>query len=146
MGSANGARAWSETLLAMFRAWATRRHMQIDTLAGSEGRNTLIISGFGAARTLLDEAGLHVQEDSEGRSTARVVVVPTPSGDDLAAPKGIALLEARFAAVERTSAVVRRYRREPAPLVRDGAGTWRSGKLDQVLAGDFDLIRGEAAQ
>lgn len=146
MGSANGARVWSETLLAMFRAWATRRHMQIDTLGGPGGSNTLIISGFGAARTLLDEAGLHVQEDSEGRSTARVVVVQTPSGEDLAAPKGIALLEARFAAVERTSAVVRRYRREPAPLVRDGAGTWRSGKLDQVLAGDFDLIRGEAAQ
>ena len=32
--------------------------------------------------------------------------------------------------------VVRRYREEPAPLVRD----YRTGRLDRVLAGDFDLF------
>ena len=37
-------------------------------------------------------------------------------------------------------AVVRRYRREPSPLVRDIPGGWRTGKLDAVLRGDFDLI------
>jgi ATP-dependent Clp protease ATP-binding subunit ClpC len=36
--------------------------------------------------------------------------------------------------------VVRRYRREPSPLVRNMSGSWRTGKVDAVLAGDFDLI------
>ena len=31
----------------------------------------------------------------------------------------------------------------PAPLVRDSKAGWRSGRLDAVLGGDFDLI-GEA--
>ena len=38
--------------------------------------------------------------------------------------------------------IVRRYRRDPSPLVRDAARGWRTGRLDAVLAGDFDLIEG----
>jgi hypothetical protein len=38
---------------------------------------------------------------------------------------------------------VRRYRGEPAPLVRSGDGSWRTGKLDAVLRGDFDLLMAE---
>jgi len=38
------------------------------------------------------------------------------------------------------NAVVRRYRGEPAPLVRSGDGSWRSGRLDAVLRGNFDLL------
>jgi len=39
-----------------------------------------------------------------------------------------------------SNTVVRRYRGDAAPLVRDLGGGWRSGRLDDVLAGDFDLI------
>jgi hypothetical protein len=35
---------------------------------------------------------------------------------------------------------VRRYRGDAAPLVRDLGSGWRSGRFDEVLAGDFDLI------
>jgi ATP-dependent Clp protease ATP-binding subunit ClpC len=35
---------------------------------------------------------------------------------------------------------VRRYRRKPSPLVRNADGSWRSGRLDLVLRGDFDLL------
>lgn len=35
---------------------------------------------------------------------------------------------------------LRRYREEPSPLVRDGVRQWRTGRLDLVLAGNFDLI------
>jgi hypothetical protein len=35
--------------------------------------------------------------------------------------------------------IVRVYRAEPAPLVRDRLGGWRSGRLERVLAGHFDL-------
>ena len=41
--------------------------------------------------------------------------------------------------------VVRRYRREPSPLVRDASG-WRTGRIDQVLAGDFDLRPAQAGE
>ena len=36
--------------------------------------------------------------------------------------------------------IVRRYREEPSPLVRDAARGWRTGRIDRVLGGDFDLI------
>jgi ATP-dependent Clp protease ATP-binding subunit ClpC len=36
--------------------------------------------------------------------------------------------------------IVRRYREEPSPLVRDSARGWRTGRLERVLDGDFDLI------
>jgi hypothetical protein len=38
------------------------------------------------------------------------------------------------------TAIVRRYRAQPSPLVRDALAGWRSGRLDQVLGGDFDLM------
>ena len=40
-----------------------------------------------------------------------------------------------------SNAVVRRYRQQPSPLVRDGVVGWRTGRLDLVLGGDFDLIQ-----
>jgi hypothetical protein len=43
-------------------------------------------------------------------------------------------------AEESAPRVVRRYREEPSPLVRDGVRQWRTGRLDRVFAGDFDLI------
>ena len=36
--------------------------------------------------------------------------------------------------------VVRRYRERDAPLVRDAGRGYRTGRLDRVLAGDFDLF------
>ena len=36
--------------------------------------------------------------------------------------------------------IVRRYRDGSAPLVRDSVRGYRTGRLDQVLAGDFDLF------
>ena len=36
--------------------------------------------------------------------------------------------------------IVRRYRERPTPLVRDAVRGWRTGRLDLVLAGGFDLI------
>jgi hypothetical protein len=29
---------------------------------------------------------------------------------------------------------------DPSPLVRDSVRGWRTGRLDRVLAGDFDLM------
>jgi len=35
---------------------------------------------------------------------------------------------------------VRRYREDPSAMVRDAVRGWRTGRLDLVLGGDFDLI------
>ena len=39
----------------------------------------------------------------------------------------------------REPAIVRRNRREPSPLVCYASGA-RTGRIDRVLAGDFDLF------
>ncbi len=36
--------------------------------------------------------------------------------------------------------IVRRYREEPSPLVRDSVRGWRTGKIERVLEGGFDLM------
>jgi ATP-dependent Clp protease ATP-binding subunit ClpC len=46
-----------------------------------------------------------------------------------------------LAAAPAETAIVRRYRAQPSPLVRDAQDGWRTGRLDLVLGGDFDLIQ-----
>jgi ATP-dependent Clp protease ATP-binding subunit ClpC len=149
-GDAQGKRQWCLQLVSMYRAWAGKRHMQLQELAAFEPRRMplLLISGFGAHRLLLREVGLHVLETDDqqgaGRLAARVRLAAAPLGDAPADKLRAALIE-RMAMAPQPHAVVRRYRRGPAPLVRDMNGSWRSGKLDAVLGGDFDLIAASRA-
>ena len=137
--------AWCDRLRTMYRSWVDKRRMQLTEVAGA-GRDKdqpiLTIGGFGAHRALLPEAGLHVFEASEsapGRVTARVRVAAAPLGDVPTAKERKLIVEALDRA-PRANAVIRRYREEP-PLVRDAAGKWRTGRLDLVLGGDFDLLQ-----
>jgi ATP-dependent Clp protease ATP-binding subunit ClpC len=138
--------AWCHRLAAMYRGWANKRRMAVTELQSAQrdsGSPVLVISGFGAYRTLAPEAGLHVFELNEGgmgRVTVRVRLAAVPLGDIPAAKERKTILKALDEA-ERTSTVVRRYREEP-PLVRDGVGKWRTGRLDLVLGGEFDLLQG----
>jgi hypothetical protein len=59
---------------------------------------------------------------------------------DLPADKLRRALKESFDRAGVPSSVVRRYRGEPSPLVRDMTAGWRSGRFDAVLRGDFDLI------
>jgi ATP-dependent Clp protease ATP-binding subunit ClpC len=137
---------WCGRVLDMYRAWARSRHMQVTEMASSSQRRLpwLLVSGFGAHRVLTQEMGLHVLEQDDGgatdRFTARVRVVAAPLGD--AAPDRLKReIKTRLDALPATLAIVRRYREAPSPLVRQMTGApWRSGKLDAVLAGNFDLI------
>ena len=86
------------------------------------------VTGFGALRTLRPEAGLHVLEVPDGRGgyeRRRVRVTVSPEAPDRAAAN---------------NTIVRRYRERPTPLVRDAVRNWRTGRLDAVLAGGFDLV------
>lgn len=136
--------AWRERVFAMYHGWANRRHMQFAKIDATSGKGVAIlqVGGFGAYRTLQQEAGLHVFEQSNNdRTVARVSVVPGPAEEPtrLSAYDTFAKL---LAEPEATGTIVRRYREAPAPLVRDLRTGWRTGRLDVVLRGDFDLIEG----
>jgi ATP-dependent Clp protease ATP-binding subunit ClpC len=141
--------AWCRQLLGMYRDWAENRHMQLSevkTGSGADDLPILLVSGFGAERVLKRECGLHVLElsgsNGSSRASARVRLAAAPLGDVPAARFPRVLREAIDKA-SRPSAVVRRYRGEPSPLVRSADGSWRTGKLDAVLRGDFDLMAAE---
>jgi ATP-dependent Clp protease ATP-binding subunit ClpC len=131
---------------AMYRAWAEARRMRVAVLEEPEGarhRLLLAVSGFGAYRLLRSETGLHVLE-REGetgrtRSTARVRVAPQ---EDRGAGDAEALRRQAAEALGEVGPLdlVRRYRDGPSPLVRDAVRGWRTGRLERVLGGDFDLI------
>lgn len=130
------ARQWWQQLLQMYLAWASQRNMRVEVLQQdpAQGRAWLAIAGFGALDLLQPETGLHVQEQDADepalrRLTAQVRVAPDLPGQARRAPD-----------VDEELRVCRRYRIAPAPLVRDSVRGWRSGRLERVLGGDFDVM------
>ncbi|MCA1635513.1 MAG: hypothetical protein LC802_17930, partial [Acidobacteria bacterium] len=112
-------------------------------------RALLAISGYAAYTILRPESGLHVLEtpqDEKSFNRAKVLVRVEGQPDEPAGHAPGALLRqaaAAFAAAagHATAATpVRSYREEPSPLVRDRLRGWRTGKLERVLGGDFDLF------
>jgi hypothetical protein len=114
----------------MYLGWAAGRGMQARSAAGVDGARVLEISGLGAYTLLRGESGVHVLETPVGESSFdRVTVVVD-----------VAALDLHWASTDGAEpAIVRRYRREPSPLVRYASGV-RTGRIDRVLAGDFDLF------
>ncbi len=112
----------------------------------------LAVSGYGAHSLLESESGLHVYEVPEGdsgrfqRHQARVRVVPQPDepvqgkGSDRRARLLVQAREVLNKSGAPQRRIVRRYRDTPSPLVRDGVRGWRTGRIDLVLAGNFDLF------
>ena len=41
---------------------------------------------------------------------------------------------------DKTKKIIRRYQTLPTPLVRDNVHKWRTGRLDRVLDGNFDVM------
>lgn len=140
-------------LTAMYLKWAETRQMRfkklIENRVDSESvqRFVIAIAGFGAYPILKQERGVHVWEDHPDESNqnkkkihvhVRVAPQPIPTTKDTA--ELIAQAEHQLAQQEGRTTIVRRYRREPAPLVRDRIKGWRTGNLDEVLNGNFDLF------
>jgi ATP-dependent Clp protease ATP-binding subunit ClpC len=138
---------WGTRVFEMYREWARKRRMRAHPPEGAGAAQlVLAVSGFGAHGILLREVGLHVLEipDDQGgfaRQTTRVRVVPQPAAPRTAQHSELAQALACLSAAQASSnAVVRRYRERPSPLVRDAVAGWRTGRLEQVLGGDFDLM------
>jgi ATP-dependent Clp protease ATP-binding subunit ClpC len=126
---------WWQSVLGMYLAWARRRNMRVEVLRRDDARCEALIavSGFGALQLLASEAGLHVFEDSEDdghRRTVQVRVAADGPGRVREVP-----------VAEDTPRIARRYRGGASPLVRDATRGWRSGRLDRVLDGDFDVMQ-----
>lgn len=126
---------------AMYGSWAKKRGMAMERL----DTGLFAVSGYASFSLLKPERGLHIWEIARPerrpqRATVRVRVAPQsaiPVGRKEQVPA-----EARkaLAADKETPAIVRHYQEMPSPLVRDSASGWRSGRLDRVLAGEFDLL------
>jgi ATP-dependent Clp protease ATP-binding subunit ClpC len=138
-GDAMESRQWCDRVLYMYRGWATLRRMQLTVRQMTAG-TVYILTGFGAHSILAREVGLHVLEPGESRRcVARVRVAPLRDSRSAAEIPMAAIADALATAPLR-SGIVRRYRTEPSPLVRDAERGWRTGRLDDVLAGNFDLF------
>ncbi|HEX8635645.1 MAG TPA: AAA family ATPase [Pyrinomonadaceae bacterium] len=156
---------FARRISGMYRRWAEARRMRFEVLqetsdATTEGDGAgagaaiapyqmlAAISGFAAYSILHTEAGLHVLEtpqDEKSFNRARVHVRVVAQPDEPAGRGADAWRKQAAHALAATDAhgsqqIVRRYREEPSPLVRDSVRGWRTGKLERVLEGHFDLM------
>jgi ATP-dependent Clp protease ATP-binding subunit ClpC len=144
---------FASELAAMYRSWAAKRRMSVQVLderaaAGQPYRFLMSVSGFGAYSILAPEDGVHILEQPEDRPhqfdrcRVQVSVIPQPLEPAGEAPRALRAQAERALEqhVTRNLRVVRRYRRDPSPLVRDGIRRYRTGRIDLVLGGDFDLL------
>ena len=153
-----GADALVDRLGTMYRRWGQRRKMRVQVLEDrprGPGRSRsllLAVTGYAASTTLAAEAGLHVWEEPDPRSPkaslqqrAQVRVEPWPD-DTSEDPRALltAAREVMAVPLAGAPAVVRIYRERPDPLVKGRRSGWRSGRLDRVLDGDFDLFEATA--
>ena len=136
----------------MYQKWAKKRRMHLKVLHEEDGEGIqpynfiMAVSGFGAYSILKLESGVHVfetpkAEKSFQRHNIRVRVVAQPEIPEQEEEAFLAQARDAFAREEVSATViVRRYRQEPSPLVRDSIRKWRTGRIDRVLDGDFDLV------
>jgi ATP-dependent Clp protease ATP-binding subunit ClpC len=135
---------WLQSIVQMYERWAAARHMRARWISERfAARPVLSFAGLGVHGILDRESGLHVFEtpDASGgfeRATVRVRVAGVPVTPRLATQTALEHATELLGGEQLVSAtVIRRYRAAPSPLVRDVRG-WRTGRLDQVLAGGFD--------
>jgi ATP-dependent Clp protease ATP-binding subunit ClpC len=70
----------------------------------------------------------------------RVKIAERPLGDSTSSRGSHGTLAGLLDRMPPSHQVVRRYRLDGSPLVRDARQGWRTGRVDAVLAGDFDLL------
>ena len=148
----NGEQDFARRIAAMYESWARQRGMRIALLkpVTRHAADTvwLAVSGFSSFVSLAPEDGLHVLEwgsSAEGgvkRASVRVRVLAQPlvPARDGEVELTRQAAEALTAAPAPAATIVRRYRGTPSPLVRDSVRGWRTGRLERIFAGDFDLV------
>jgi ATP-dependent Clp protease ATP-binding subunit ClpC len=153
--TATADRRWLARLRDMYLGWASKRKIQVKVLQDAAGplsdcRPVLMaFSGFAALSLLETEQGLHIWEEPSLRGNRnfdhqQVLVRVGPQPEELSGIPGADLLPAARSMISDplpgAPVIVRYYREMPDPLVKDRIGNWRTGRLDRVLGGDFDLL------
>ncbi|MBA2643573.1 MAG: ATP-dependent Clp protease ATP-binding subunit [Actinobacteria bacterium] len=142
-----------EQLVEMYLGWAKGRGMQVEVIDRLGDQVLLHAGGLGAGLILQPEAGLHILELPGGdgrhersleRVTVAVQVAECEPGERITESALREQARQAFGKAEARAQVVRRYREGPSALVRDAARGYRTGRLDTVLAGGFDLFAGES--
>ncbi len=144
----DGAQDYLESMASMYRNWAKLRGMRLRGLDAASGRYQIVfsVSGFGSHGVLNPESGLHVYEiptedNRFSRIRVRVQVAPVPIGEiDKQSIRSNSPSNALDIAAPYKVEIVRRYRQRPSPLVRDSVRGWRTGRLELVIAGNFDIL------
>ena len=129
------------------RSSGLRRGMRLGELDTKNSRYQALftVSGFGSHGVLSLESGLHVFEVPKNKSRfnrirARVQVAPVPTAaQDKQVNRGAKATRCLDEAAVKVE-IVRRYRQQPSPLVRDSIRGWRTGRLDRVFDGNFDVL------
>ncbi len=138
----------TDTLERMYVRWSDRRGMHVERLKMVDDWRVLAVSGLGCGEILGSESGLHVLEhvddERDGspvteREQVLVLVVGRRPARDAAEEHGGAAREA-LATAALPTVVVRRYRPGRSPLVRDAVRGYRTGRVERVLDGEFDLF------
>ena len=134
--------ALGEALAGMIEGWADARGMQIEALKLPDWDRGWAIEGFAALRILELENGLHVGEEGGLGETSRVQISVARQAAEPAAvlPEPLGRAAARALEGAASDELVRKYQDRPTPLVRDRRRGFRTGRLDLVLAGHFDLM------
>ncbi|UCH23032.1 MAG: AAA family ATPase [Deltaproteobacteria bacterium] len=144
-------RDFAQKISMMYQKWAKKRRMRSQILQEVVGKDLepdsfiLAVSGFGAYSILEHEVGLHVWEipkeaKSFERHNVRVRIGIQPEMPATDADSFLDQAKRAFSTTSDTPTVVRRYREKPSPLVRDSVKNWRTGHINRVLDGDFDLF------
>lgn len=148
-------RRWLTRLRDMYLNWAGARkaqtHVLQDLKDGARDCRPVLMafSGFAAYGLLRQEEGLHVWEAPSSREKkafdhqqvlVRVAPQPAELGGVPGADPTPAARELLVRPLAGAPAIVRHYREQPDPLVKDRIRNWRTGRLDRVLAGHFDLL------
>lgn len=122
---------FAKQLCEMYQSWSRNRGMRLETL-GSPNFWTARVNGFGALTLLLPEHGLHHWAEGKKGDRHSCLVSVTAIEPHDKKPQ-IELL----ASIGETA---RRYQEIPTPLVVDKRRNYRTGRLDLILKGHFDLI------
>lgn len=143
---------FTDQLLQMYLQWSQKRRMRYRLLQNIDAENPferpviLAVNGLGCYAILQPEFGLHVLEIPKGgnaydRINVRIGVVGQPEFPIHNDEAHLKHAKECFTGAETIKPViVRRYRREPSPLVRDAMRNYRTGRIDRVMGGDFDLF------
>ncbi|MCD4779467.1 MAG: AAA family ATPase [Candidatus Omnitrophica bacterium] len=143
---------FAQEISLMYQNWAKNRRMHLFILKelsephAGKYQAYLSIAGFGVLSFLEHEHGIHIFEDPKTPKTfqkyntaVKIAVQPDNpyKNEKELRSQAEALLKHNKKNLKK---IVRRYRRQPDPLVRDNVKGWRTGRLDLILQGHFDLI------